>query len=53
MMTTMTSPLQHPEFQATLEACAERAHTALPLANGRIEKAVEIVLNGGGSGPMV
>ena len=46
-MTTMTSPLQHPQFQATLEAYAARAHAALPLANGRIEKAVDLVRSGG------
>lgn len=39
--------LQHPQFQTTVEALTEKAHGALPLANGRIEKAVEIVLSGG------
>lgn len=38
---------QHPQFQATVEALARKAHTALPLANGRIEKAMAIVLSGG------
>jgi hypothetical protein len=38
---------QHPQFQAMAEALAEKAHAALPLANGRIEKAVAIVLSGG------
>ena len=38
---------QHPQFQTTLEALAQKAHAALPLANGRIEKAVAIVLSGG------
>jgi hypothetical protein len=39
--------LHHPQFQATVEALAQKAHTALPLANGRIEKAVDIVLSSG------
>ena len=46
-MTTMTSSLQHPQFQATLETYAARTHAALPLANGRIEKAVDLVRSGG------
>jgi len=41
--------LHHPHFQATVEALAQKAHTALPLADGRIEKAVAIVLSGAGS----
>jgi hypothetical protein len=39
--------LQHPQFPTTLEAVAQKAREALPLANGRIEKAVTIVLSGG------
>ena len=39
--------LQHPQFQAAVEALAQKAHAALPLANGRLEKAVDIVLRGG------
>ena len=39
--------LQHSQFRATVEALAQKAHHALPLANGRIEKAVELVLSGG------
>jgi hypothetical protein len=38
--------LHHPHFQATVEALAQKAHTALPLADGRIEKAGAIVLSG-------
>jgi hypothetical protein len=36
--------LHHPQFRATVEALAQKAHEALPLVNGRIEKAVAIVL---------
>lgn len=39
--------LQDPQVIATVQAMAQKAHEALPLANGRIEKAVEIVLSGG------
>ena len=49
-MHTVADPagiLQHPQFSATVEALAQKAHAALPLANGRISKAVAIVLNGG------
>ena len=38
---------QSPSFLATLQAVAANAQEALPLANGRIERAVEIVLSGG------
>ena len=38
---------QQPQFQTTVEALAQKAHAALPLAHGRIEKAVAIVLSGG------
>ena len=49
MQTRLSAPdiLQHPQFQPTLEALAQKAHAALPLANGRIEKAVAIVRSGG------
>ena len=40
------SILQHPQFQTTIETLAQKAQAALPLANGRIEKAVAIVLSG-------
>ena len=46
-ITESPSILHHPQFQATVEALAQKAHEALPLANGRIEKAVAIVLSGG------
>lgn len=39
--------LQDPQFLATLETVAQHAREALPLANGRIEKAIQIVLSGG------
>jgi hypothetical protein len=39
--------LQDPQVIATVHAVAQKAHEALPLANGRIAKAVKIVLSGG------
>jgi hypothetical protein len=38
---------QDAAFVTAVHAVAQRAHVALPLANGRIERAVEIVLSGG------
>lgn len=40
------NPVQAPRFVGTVHAVAQKAQEALPLANGRIEKAVEIVLSG-------
>jgi hypothetical protein len=43
----MTTTRNTPECVTTLHAVAAKAHEALPLANGRIEKAVALVLGGG------
>jgi hypothetical protein len=49
IMSTVADPAglcQHPQFQTTIEGLAQKAQAALPLADGRIEKAGAIVLSG-------